>query len=108
MVATKVNNVGLIAAFGSLGNVFNGPKAALFYGAWGVLPFISIPIYMSVTGKYISQLIHADLTYGAGILGFLGAVRWGIAISNSKVSLLNLFFINNAVKLWLPIKRFIN
>ncbi len=88
MVAGKVNNVGFIATLGNLGNVLQGPKAALFYGAWGVLPFISIPIYMSVTGRYIPQLIHADITYGAGILGFLGAVRWGFAIQNSKVSLL--------------------
>lgn len=78
-------NVGLIASFRDLSNVITGPKSALFYGAWGVLPFISIPMYMAITGQYIPQLIYADLAYGGGIVSFLGAVRWGLAIPNSKV-----------------------
>lgn len=82
----KVNG-GLIASYCNLGNVIQGPKAALFYGAWGVMPFISIPIYLSMTGRHIPQLIYADLTYGVSILSFLGAVRWGLAIPNHKVSL---------------------
>ena len=94
-MVSKANNIGLISAFRSLGNVVTGPSAALFYGAWGVLPFISIPIYMGITGKHIPQLIYADLTYGGGIVSFLGAVRWGFSVSNCKVSArvtLNEFF----------------
>ncbi|XP_045033470.1 transmembrane protein 69 isoform X2 [Daphnia magna] len=55
-------NVGFIVSFRNLSNVTTGPKSALFYGIWGVLPFITIPIYMGITG----------------------AVRWGLAIPNSK------------------------
>lgn len=88
MVGKVNNSAGLFASFSTLGTVLQGPKPALFYGGWGVLPFISIPIYMSITGRYIPQLLYADLTYGAGILSFLGAVRWGFAIPNSKVSTL--------------------
>lgn len=88
MVGKVNNSAGVFASFSTLGTVLQGPKPALFYGGWGVLPFISIPIYMSITGRYIPQLLYADLTYGAGILSFLGAVRWGFAIPNSKVSTL--------------------
>ncbi|XP_057374954.1 transmembrane protein 69-like [Daphnia carinata] len=77
-------NVGLIVSFRNLTNVITGPKAALFYGIWGVLPFVAFPIYMGITGKNIPQLIYANLTYGGGIVSFLGAVRWGLAIPNSK------------------------
>lgn len=87
MAGGNKGSLGVISAFKSLGNVLQGPRPALFYGAWGVLPFISIPIYLSVTGNQVSQLIYADLAYGASILSFLGAVRWGLAIPNSKVSL---------------------
>ena len=84
-------NIGLVATFRSLGNVFTGPKAALFYGAWGAMPFISIPVYIAITRKYIPQLLYANFTYGAGILSFLGAVRWGLAIPNSKVFMIILW-----------------
>lgn len=87
MVAGKATNIGLLATYSSLSNVFQAPKAALFYGGWGVLPFVTIPLYLCSTGgSHVSQLLHANLTYGAGIFSFLGAVRWGLAIPNSRVS----------------------
>lgn len=76
MVASnKASNYGLISAYQSLPNVIYGPKSVLFYGGLGLLPFISIPIYLSVTGKFFPELLHANTTYGAGILTYLGAVR---------------------------------
>lgn len=71
----KTNNIGLFSAYRNLSNVIQAPKAILFYGGWGVLPFILIPIYLVITGTDASQLSHANVSYGAIILTFLGAVR---------------------------------
>ena len=85
MVNNNANNIGFIAAFRSLPNVLDGPKSVLYLGGAGWLPFICIPAYLMMDGKLFDQATHANLTYGAIIFTYLGAVRWGFGVANSKV-----------------------
>lgn len=85
MVNNKANNVGFIAAFRNLTNVLDGPKSVLYLGGSGWLPFICIPAYLMLDGKLLDQASHGNLTYGAIIFTYLGAVRWGFGVANSKV-----------------------
>ena len=91
MANNNRNNIGFIAAFRNLSNVLQGPNSVLFLGGSGWLPFICIPVYLMVDGKFFDQATHANLTYGAIIFTYLGAVRWGFGVANSKVTTRELY-----------------
>ncbi len=67
------------------------PKAPLWLGAAGLIPFVSCaagvaaggvdltPLSLSVTP---GQLVHLQAVYGVSILSFMGAVHWGLAMTN--------------------------
>ena len=67
------------------------PKAALFLGLSGLLPFAAL----GGIAVYQAPAIHpgvysALMAYGAIILSFLGGVRWGLAINAKSPSNLTL------------------
>lgn len=71
----------------------NSPKAALYLGCGGLIPFVSAPLIMAITETYFPEVAFAQIAYGASILSFLGGVRWGFSIpenSPAKPDWLNL------------------
>ncbi len=61
------------------------PAAATIYGVSGLLPFAALAAAMWVAPHGLSALAGgALLTYGAGILAFLGGVRWGAAMPDGE------------------------
>ena len=60
-----------------LKEVRESPVPALTLGLAGLLPFVSVPIYLALTGVFSPSLEFAQAAYGASILSFLGGVRWG-------------------------------
>ncbi|XP_035380358.1 transmembrane protein 69 isoform X2 [Electrophorus electricus] len=70
-----------------------GPKPALYLGFCGLLPFVSAPIIMGITGTYLPELAYAEVVYGASVVSFFGGARWGFALpegSPAKPDWLNL------------------
>ena len=60
------------------------PRMAQFFGAAGLIPFISlaaVPVTPWTTqGLFMDVLLHhALLAYGAVILSFIGGCRWGFS-----------------------------
>ncbi|KAE8609886.1 hypothetical protein XENTR_v10011939 [Xenopus tropicalis] len=62
----------------------DAPKPALYLGLAGLIPFVSAPLLMNVTGCYYPEVAFAQVAYGASILSFLGGVRWGFAIPENS------------------------
>ncbi|XP_042318789.1 transmembrane protein 69 [Sceloporus undulatus] len=56
------------------------PKPALYLGFAGLIPFVSIPLFMAVQEAYYPELVFAQIAYGASIVSFLGGIRWGFAL----------------------------
>ena len=63
--------------FFSLRSLFSTPGPYMLYGLGGLIPFMSAPFYMQLTGEFNPLIAHAQLVYGATILSFLGGVSWG-------------------------------
>lgn len=60
------------------------PVPALALGFSGLIPFVSVPMYMIMTSTYVPDISFAQTAYGAVILSFLGGVRWGHAVSHQS------------------------
>jgi hypothetical protein len=61
------------------------PRAALWLGIAGLVPFLASTVLLLLERYWEGSPIHAPfarlvLIYGAIVLSFLGAVRWGIAL----------------------------
>ncbi|GFS20290.1 transmembrane protein 69 [Elysia marginata] len=63
--------------FFSLRSVISTPGPYMLYGLGGLIPFMSAPSYMYLTGEFNPTIAQAQLVYGACILSFLGGVSWG-------------------------------
>lgn len=63
----------------------SSPTPALVLGLSGVIPFLAPPLYMGMTGSFVASLAYSQVAYGAVILSFVGAVRWGMALSDNEV-----------------------
>lgn len=58
------------------------PRPALVLGFAEVIPLLACAIGAWLGGRGASlQLVSAEIGYGAIVLGFLGAVHWGLAIA---------------------------
>ncbi|XP_072919066.1 transmembrane protein 69 isoform X1 [Hemitrygon akajei] len=71
----------------------NTPKPALYLASGGLIPFVSVPLFMAISEMYFPELAFAQIAYGAAILSFLGGARWGFSIpenSPAKPDWLNL------------------
>ena len=67
------------------------PKAALFLGLSGLLPFVALGGIAVCQAPAIHRGVYSALmAYGAIILSFLGGVRWGFAINAKSPSNLTL------------------
>ena len=59
-------------------------RQATRLGFGGLIPFILLAVAHSIAGGEMQQEIgRALVAYGAVIIGFLGAIHWGMAISNA-------------------------
>ena len=56
------------------------PRAALWLGLAGVIPFWAAALGFLLAGAAPGFFLHAGLAYGAVILSFLGGIRWGEAL----------------------------
>lgn len=59
------------------------PKAPLWLGLSGVLPFVAGVIVFAAGGVWFvtaELALRSTVAYGAVILSFLGGVRWGLAL----------------------------
>lgn len=64
----------------SLKDISQAPKAALYIGFSGLIPFLSAPVLMAATQSFYPEVAYAQVVYGAAIVSFLGGARWGFAI----------------------------
>jgi len=62
------------------------PVPAVWLGLLGLIPFVAIAVaIVLVDGLVKSELLFAQVAYGAVILSFLGGVHWGLAITNQQL-----------------------
>ncbi|XP_060629402.1 transmembrane protein 69 [Anolis sagrei] len=73
------------------------PKSALYLGFAGLIPFVSIPLFMAVQETYYPELAFAQIAYGASILSFLGGIRWGFALPEGSPEKPDWFTLSNSV-----------
>jgi len=60
------------------------PKPALFLGLSGLIPFIASTVGVYALGPSEATLaLQAQIFYAVTILSFLGAVHWGIAMTDA-------------------------
>jgi hypothetical protein len=61
----------------------NIPQPALVIGAAGVIPFVAFAILAWVPAESVFRqlALQFQITYGALVLAFVGAVHWGLAIA---------------------------
>lgn len=59
------------------------PRAPLWLGYGGVLPFAGLALALSLDLPATERLLTAFLLYSALILSFLGGIRWGAAAAES-------------------------
>jgi hypothetical protein len=60
------------------------PSAALWLGAFGTVPFVSLAVAsMFLDEENLVRATFALITYGGVILSFLGGIQWGLAIANT-------------------------
>jgi hypothetical protein len=65
----------------------SSPGAApYFLGVFGLTPFIGSAVGILYYPSSIDQLLYLETVYGCSILSFLGAVHWGLSMTetNSK------------------------
>ncbi|WP_294540053.1 DUF3429 domain-containing protein [uncultured Rhodoblastus sp.] len=61
----------------------SAPKAALLLGWGGVIPFVALALASLTAAPDAAPLL---LGYGAIILGFMGAVWWGVAMAQGETA----------------------
>ncbi|KAM9688567.1 transmembrane protein 69 [Trichechus inunguis] len=62
----------------------DSPKSAVYITLAGLVPFVAPPLVMVMTKTYIPLLAFTQMAYGASFLSFLGGVRWGFALLESR------------------------
>lgn len=80
-----------------LKHVKSSPMPALVLGVSGLIPFIAAPAYMAMSGSFIASLAYSQVAYGAVALSFVGAVRWGMALSENGIVRPNWFNLGYSV-----------
>uniref|UniRef100_G1KRH1 Transmembrane protein 69 n=1 Tax=Anolis carolinensis TaxID=28377 RepID=G1KRH1_ANOCA len=75
----------------------DSPKAAFYLGFAGLIPFVSIPLFMSMQEAYYPELAFAQIAYGASILSFLGGIRWGFTLPEGSPEKPDWFTLSNSV-----------
>nr|XP_020639009.1 transmembrane protein 69 [Pogona vitticeps] len=88
----ELNNLSLARC--NILSLKDSPKPALYLGFAGLIPFVSMPLIMAIQQVSYSELVFAQIAYGASILSFLGGIRWGFALpegSPEKPDWFNLF-----------------
>lgn len=78
--------------FFSLKSLFSTPEPFMIYGLGGLIPFMSAPAFMYLTGEFNPFIAQAQLAYGACILSFLGGVSWGNHLRSERASLKSLSY----------------
>ncbi|KAK3794481.1 hypothetical protein RRG08_003634 [Elysia crispata] len=79
--------------FFSVRSLLSSPGPYMLYGLGGLIPFMSAPFYMYLTGEFNPSIAQAQLVYGACILSFLGGVSWGNHLNRTeKASLQSLSY----------------
>lgn len=58
----------------------------LLLGYLGLLPFVIPTVFLLVDHHHILLLNNIQISYGAVILSFLGALHWGVAMAISNLS----------------------
>ena len=81
------NKTTALTVISELKELKTAPFPALALGFSGLIPFVSVPVYIITTGIYMPDICFAQTAYGAVILSFLGGVRWGHAVSNPSSTL---------------------
>jgi len=85
----------MYSAVSNLPNVKHTPPAVLFLGLYcGAMPFFLLPVLIAAVQSYAKILIYANLSYGAIILAYLGAVRWAFALPETKDKKMEPTFLN--------------
>jgi len=80
-----------------LKHLASSPGPALTIGLSGLVPFVAIPGYMIMSGTFLTGLAFSQIAYGACILSFVGAVRWGTALADQEVVTANWFNLGYSV-----------
>lgn len=80
-----------------LKHLSSSPGPALTLGLSGLVPFVGIPGYMILSGGFLEGLAFSQIAYGACILSFVGAVRWGTALTEQDVVRPNWFNLGYSV-----------
>lgn len=78
------NKPSALMVISELKELRTAPVPALALGFSGLIPFVSVPMYMIMTSTYVPDISFAQTAYGAVILSFLGGVRWGHAVSHQS------------------------
>ncbi|OXB51153.1 UNVERIFIED_CONTAM: hypothetical protein H355_013806 [Colinus virginianus] len=71
----------------------DSPKPALYLSLAGLIPLVSVPLFMVIQRTYHPELALVQVTYGAIIVSFIGGMKWGFAVpenSPAKPDWLNL------------------
>ncbi|MCH9646449.1 MAG: DUF3429 domain-containing protein [Proteobacteria bacterium] len=74
--------------------MFGKEQTAKLLGYSGLIPFILFTIGIWIQIPMVSDSPYILITYVAVILSFMGAIHWGIAISNPKEDNFRYFIIN--------------
>lgn len=80
-----------------LRHLSSAPGPALTLGLSGLIPFVAVPSYMMMSGGFLEALAFSQAAYGACVLSFIGAVRWGMALSEQEVVRPNWFNLGYSV-----------
>nr|XP_061832312.1 transmembrane protein 69-like [Nerophis lumbriciformis] len=59
---------------------WKSPKPALWLGSAGLIPFVAPTLFMGAVEICYTELVYAQVAYGASIVSFLGGSRWGFAL----------------------------
>lgn len=69
---------------GRIKPLFGNEQVAKLLGYFGLIPFIVFTIGSWIQIPMVSDSPYILITYAAVILSFMGAIYWGIAMSNPK------------------------
>ncbi|XP_061739879.1 transmembrane protein 69-like [Nerophis ophidion] len=76
---------------------WKSPKPALWLGFAGLIPFVAPTLYMGVMEICHTELVYAQVAYGASIVSFLGGSRWGFALPESSPATPDWINLSNSV-----------
>lgn len=65
-----------------LSDLGSSPRPALVLGLAGAIPFTHLALLSLAAPEHMPLVVQAQCAYGACILSFIGAIHWGIALTN--------------------------